>query len=83
MGTNTCSQTAMSFWSIVSCAMAWKRAISSAAIVVRFRSFEDDLLDDRQVAGEGHLLANTGLPLLEQPIREHLAALWNSSLKTV
>jgi len=42
---------------------------------VRFRSFEDDLLDDQTWRDKATLLAHTGLPLLTQPIREHLAAL--------
>jgi TnpA family transposase len=42
---------------------------------VRFRSFEDDLIDDDRWNDKEHLMANTGLPLLQQPIREHLAAL--------
>jgi len=41
----------------------------------RFRSFEDDLLDDRQWQEKDRLLAETGLPILTQPIQEHLAAL--------
>ncbi len=42
---------------------------------VRFRSFEDDLLDDEAWQDKDKLIANTGLPLLKQPIREHLAEL--------
>jgi hypothetical protein len=42
---------------------------------LRFRSFEDDLLDDRQWQEKDQLLAETGLPILTQPIAEHLAAL--------
>jgi hypothetical protein len=42
---------------------------------VRFRSFEDDLIDDDRWKDKETLIANTGLPLLQQPIREHLAAL--------
>src|SRR6266850_1945941 len=41
----------------------------------RFRSFEDDLIDDDRWKDKENLLANTGLPLLKQPIREHLAEL--------
>jgi TnpA family transposase len=41
----------------------------------RFRSFDDDLLDDRQWQEKDRLLAETGLPILTQPIHEHLAAL--------
>ena len=42
---------------------------------VRFRSFEDDLLDDQQWANKATLLAETGVAILTQPIQEHLAAL--------
>ena len=42
---------------------------------VRFRSFEDDLIDDDKWKDKENLIANTGLPLLKQPIGEHLAAL--------
>jgi TnpA family transposase len=42
---------------------------------VRFRSFEDDLIDDNRWKDKENLIANTGLPLLKQPIREHLAEL--------
>ena len=42
---------------------------------LRFRSFEDDLLDDRQWQEKERLLAETGMPILMQPIEEHLAAL--------
>ena len=42
---------------------------------LRFRSFEDDLLDDRQWQEKERLLAEMGLPILTQPIEEHLAAL--------
>src|SRR6266851_4088396 len=42
---------------------------------VRFRSFEDDLIDDDRWKDKENLIANTDLPLLKQPIREHLAAL--------
>jgi len=42
---------------------------------VRFRSFEDDLLDDQTWQAKETLLANAGLPLLTQPIRAHLAEL--------
>jgi Tn3 transposase DDE domain len=42
---------------------------------VRFRSFEDDLLDDHQWQQKEQLLIETGLSLLRQPIQEHLAAL--------
>jgi TnpA family transposase len=42
---------------------------------VRFRSFEDDLLDDQRWQDKETLIANTSLPLLKQPIREHLAQL--------
>jgi TnpA family transposase len=42
---------------------------------VRFRSFEDDLLDDQTWKDKDNLIDNLGLPLLKQPIREHLAEL--------
>jgi hypothetical protein len=42
---------------------------------VRFRSFEDDLLDDRRWQAKDALMADAGLALLMQPIQEHLAAL--------
>jgi TnpA family transposase len=42
---------------------------------VRFRSFEDDLVDDRQWKNKERLIAQTGLSLLRQPIREHLVEL--------
>ena len=42
---------------------------------VRFRSFEDDLLDDSRWKDKEKLIANTELPLLKQPIQEHLTEL--------
>ncbi|MDQ1278574.1 MAG: hypothetical protein QG555_1617 [Thermodesulfobacteriota bacterium] len=42
---------------------------------VRFRSFEDDLLDDQQWQHKQQLIADTGLVLLKQPIQDHLAKL--------
>lgn len=42
---------------------------------VRFRSFEDDLLDDRQWQRKEELIAAIGLTILNQPIHEHLASL--------
>jgi hypothetical protein len=42
---------------------------------LRFRSFDDDLLDDQQWQEKERLIAETGLPILTQPITEHLAAL--------
>jgi TnpA family transposase len=42
---------------------------------LRFRSFEDDLLDDRQWQAKDRLVAEMGLPILMQPIQEHLADL--------
>jgi TnpA family transposase len=42
---------------------------------VRFRSFEDDLLDDQQWQAKDQLIEDTGLAILKQPIREHLADL--------
>jgi TnpA family transposase len=42
---------------------------------VRFRSFEDDLIDDQQWQNKEALLATAGLMLLQQPMQEQLAAL--------
>jgi Tn3 transposase DDE domain len=42
---------------------------------IRFRSFEDDLLDDQRWQAKDTLIADTGLPLLQQPIQEQLAGL--------
>ena len=42
---------------------------------VRFRSFEDDLVDDQQWQNKHTLIRQTGLSILEQPIQEHLAYL--------
>ncbi len=42
---------------------------------VRFRSFEDDLLDDQRWQQKETLLTNTGLTILQQPVQKHLAAL--------
>ena len=42
---------------------------------VRFRSFEDDLVDDEQWQKKEQLIADTGLAVLKQPIKEHLKAL--------
>ena len=42
---------------------------------VRFRSFEDDLVDDEQWQKKEQLIAETGLTSLKQPIKEHLVAL--------
>jgi TnpA family transposase len=42
---------------------------------VRFRSFEDDLIDDQRWQQKTALIESTGLGILQQPIREHLAAL--------
>ena len=42
---------------------------------VRFRSFEDDLLDDQRWQEKGKLMTDTGLAILNQPIRNHVAAL--------
>jgi TnpA family transposase len=42
---------------------------------VRFRSFEDDLLDDQRWQEKGKLMTDTSLAILNQPIREHLATL--------
>ena len=42
---------------------------------VRFRSFEDDLLDDKQWQRKDELIASTGLFILQQPVNDHLNAL--------
>ena len=42
---------------------------------VRFRSFQDDLVDDPQWQQKDALIAATGLSILNQPIQEHLAEL--------
>ena len=42
---------------------------------VRFRSFEDDLVDTPRWQAKDTLIVDTGLPILQQPIREHLAEL--------
>jgi len=42
---------------------------------VRFRSFEDDLIDDQQWQNKEQLIADTGLTILKQPIQEHLKSL--------
>jgi hypothetical protein len=42
---------------------------------VQFRRFEDDLLTDQQWQQKDQLLLDTDLPLLRQPIAEHLVAL--------
>ena len=42
---------------------------------VRFRSFEDDLIDDDRWQHKAQLLAEAGAPRLTQPIQEHLAEL--------
>jgi len=40
---------------------------------VRFRSLEDDLVDNQQWQQKETLIAHTGLALLRQPIQDHLA----------
>ena len=42
---------------------------------VRFRSFEDDLLDKQKWQNKEELIALTGLTVFKQPIRDHLAML--------
>jgi hypothetical protein len=42
---------------------------------VRFRSFEDDLIDNQQWQQKAALITATGLSILNQPIQEHLAKL--------
>lgn len=47
---------------------------------VRFRSFEDDLLDDVRWQEKETLIAQTGLTILQQPIEELLAT-WEQQLE--
>lgn len=42
---------------------------------VRFRSFEDDLLSEKQWKAKAELISATGLATLKQPIQDHLAEL--------
>jgi hypothetical protein len=42
---------------------------------VRFRSFEEDLMDDTSWQRQADLIERTGLPLLQPPIEDQLAAL--------
>jgi TnpA family transposase len=42
---------------------------------VRFRSFEDDLLDEQEWQRKDELIASTGLSILQQPICDHLNSL--------
>lgn len=42
---------------------------------VRFRSFDDDLIDDLQWQQKEKLIADVGLSILNQPIQNHLAEL--------
>lgn len=42
---------------------------------VRFRSFEDDLLSEKQWKAKAELISATGLATLQQPIQAHLADL--------
>ncbi|MGH2536125.1 MAG: Tn3 family transposase [Candidatus Promineifilaceae bacterium] len=39
---------------------------------VRFRSFEDDLLDEEQWQRKEELIASTGLSILQEPVGQHL-----------
>lgn len=48
---------------------------------VRYRSLEDELVDDRTWENKEQLIAEAGLPTLQQPIKEHLAEL-NELLET-
>ena len=73
-GQKPCTPTAMSFWSICSSVGGWSPGTFSVGRV-SFRSFEDDLLDDQRWQEKETLIADTGLPLLQQPIQEQLAAL--------
>ncbi|POB10187.1 Tn3 family transposase [Sulfobacillus sp. hq2] len=42
---------------------------------IRFRSFEDDLIEDEQWQQKEKLMADVGLTTVSQPIRDHLAEL--------
>lgn len=42
---------------------------------IHFRSFEDELITDAQLQDKDKLIAQTGLTILNEPIREHLLAL--------
>ena len=42
---------------------------------VRFRSFEDDLVDDQKWRDKDKLVDLTGLTVLKQPIKDHLDSL--------
>ena len=42
---------------------------------VRFRSLEDDLIDEQRWQAKATLMAATGLSILTQPIQDHLAEL--------
>ena len=42
---------------------------------IRFRSLDDDLLDDEKWEEKDKLIADTGLTILNVPVNEHLAAL--------
>jgi TnpA family transposase len=48
---------------------------------VRHRSLEDDLIDEQQWQAKATLIVTTGLTILNQPIRDHLAGL-EESLET-
>jgi len=43
---------------------------------VRFRSFDDDLVDDKTWQQKERLIEETGLTIFKQPIKDHLAALF-------
>ena len=42
---------------------------------IRFRSLEDDLLDEQRWQQKDKLIADVGLSILNQPIKDHLAEL--------
>src|SRR5262249_18831575 len=76
MQTSLASATGVSPWVST---LLLRRRLESGDIFcresVRFRSFEDDLLDDQRWQAKDTLIADTGLPLLQQPIEEPLAVL--------
>jgi TnpA family transposase len=50
---------------------------------IRFRSFEDDLIDDQQWMEKERLIADFGLTKLNKPIHEHLAELETELEKSI
>ena len=67
----TCTPTAMSFWSICSSVGGWSPGTFSVESV-RFRSFEDDLLDDQRWQEKETLIADMGFRSSSNPSRSSL-----------